>query len=184
MRLVKGNHFQCLSKYMLDNQPLLIQLANRCRKWHDQTGITQSQMAEAIGMADSNYSAFLSGRKGIGSESTCLLLQLTALPRRQAVARFSKAMRSSRIMELQEKGQAMYFDDPGWLPREGTSGDPLGSTDITSIRKAGTATSIADLVAVLGQLDNVTRKTVIDAIVRAYPNPNSTTPNNGQRFSR
>jgi transcriptional regulator with XRE-family HTH domain len=184
MRLVKSNHIKCSSKYMPDNQPLLIQLANRCRKWHDQTGITQSQMAEALGMADSNYSAFLSGRKGIGSESTCLLLQLTALPRRQAVTRFSKPMRSSRIMELQEKGEAMYFDNSGWLPREGSTADPLGSTDITSIRKAATVTSIADLVAVLGQLDNVTRKTVIDAIVKAYPNPNGTTANNGQRFSR
>jgi transcriptional regulator with XRE-family HTH domain len=111
---------QCPSKYMPDNQPLLNQLANRCRKWHDHTGITQSQMAEALGMADSNYSAFLSGRKGIGSESTCLLLQLTALPRRQAVARFSMPVRSSRIMELQEKGEAMYFDNSGWTAHRGT----------------------------------------------------------------
>src|SRR5258708_39864102 len=101
---------------MPDNPTLLTQLANRTRKWHNETGITQSQMAKAIGMQDGNYSAFLSGRKGIGSEATCLLLQLTAMPRRQAVAKFSNFLRSSRIMELQECGQPLRFDNAGWQP--------------------------------------------------------------------
>jgi transcriptional regulator with XRE-family HTH domain len=147
MRLVKSKNNQCLSKYMPDNQTLLNQLANRARKWHTDTGITQSQIAEAIGMADSNYSAFLSGRKGIGSESTCLLLQFTAMPRRQAVARFSNPIRSSRIMELQENGKPLRFDNPGWTPREGGTDHPNGTTSITSTSKAQRE-SVQNLLAV------------------------------------
>jgi hypothetical protein len=85
-------------------------------------------------------------------------------------------------MEPQECGKALRFDNSGWVA--GSTADPLGSTDITNTKKAVTATSIADLVALLGQLDNVTRKTVIDEIIEAYPNANGTTPASGQRFSR
>jgi hypothetical protein len=33
-------------------------------------------MAAAIGMRDGNYSAFLNGKRGIGSEATCLPAQV------------------------------------------------------------------------------------------------------------
>jgi hypothetical protein len=40
---------------------LILQLANRARTFHVNTGISQSQMARAIGMDVGNYSAFLAG---------------------------------------------------------------------------------------------------------------------------
>ena len=168
---------------MPDNPTLLNQLANRARKWHTDTGITQSQIAKAIGMADSNYSAFLSGRKGIGSESTCLLLKFTAMPIRQAIATFNKPVLSSRIMELQECGKPLRFDNSGWTAREGSTDDPNGTTSITNTSKAQRE-AIQNLLAVLAALDEVTRKTVVGEIAKAYPNPSGTTAPNGQRFSR
>jgi hypothetical protein len=169
---------------MADTSSLLQQLASRARYFHQSTGITQSQLASALKMADGNYSAFLAGKKGLGAEAVCQLLKFTNMSKQQAIAQFSRPVRSSRIMELQECGKALHFSNDGWTAREGGTDDPNNSTDITNTRKAATATSIADLVALLGALDGVTRKSVIDAIVKAYPNPNATTPNNGQRFSR
>jgi transcriptional regulator with XRE-family HTH domain len=183
MRLVKGSNNQCPTKYMLDNPTLLTQLANRCRKWHNDTGITQAQMAKAIGMQDGNYSAFLSGRKGVSAEATCLLLKFTAMGPRQAVATFKKPILSSRIMELQECGKSLRFDNIGYVPKEGSTEDPNGTTSITNISKAQRE-SVQNLLAVLAALDEVTRKEVVGAIAKAYPNPLGTTAPNGQRFSR
>lgn len=117
---------------MTDNS-LLQQLANRAKAFHSNTGISQVQMAHAIGMADGNYSAFLSGRKGIGAEATCLLLKFTAMSKREAVAKFSKPAPTAKIMLLQEQGRRMTFDgkdDGSWVP--GLSGeDPSNSAGNT-----------------------------------------------------
>jgi hypothetical protein len=79
-------------------------------------------------MADGNYSNYLAGKRGIGSEATCLLLQLTNMPVQQAVAKFTKPALTSKIKLLQENGRAMMRfdandDDGAWVP--GLSGrDP------------------------------------------------------------
>jgi hypothetical protein len=88
---------------MPENSNLLKQLANRCKLFHSQTGISQTQVAKAVGMSDDNYSAFLSGRKGIGSEATCLLLKYTALSPQQAVAAFSKPVFSASVLHLKSE---------------------------------------------------------------------------------
>jgi hypothetical protein len=62
------------------------QVANRARVFHKQTGITQAQMASAMGIPHGNYSAFLANKRGIGSEVTCLLLKYTNMPKQQAIA--------------------------------------------------------------------------------------------------
>jgi hypothetical protein len=54
-------------------------------------------------MSDGNYSAFLAGRKGIGSEATCLLLKYTALSPRQAVGAFSKPVFSASMSAVESK---------------------------------------------------------------------------------
>jgi hypothetical protein len=103
---------------MTDNS-LLQQLANRAKLYHARTGISQSQMAKEIGMADGNYSGFLSRKKGIGAEATCLLLKFTAMSKREAVAKFSKPAPTGTIMLLQEQGRRMTFDgkdDGSWVP--------------------------------------------------------------------
>jgi len=110
---------------------LLKQLANRCRSFHSQIGITQTQMSKAVGMSDGNYSAFLAGNKGIGSEATCLLLKYTALSPQKAIATFSKPIFSAKILNLQENGRKLRFDNGGWTPKEGGADDPNGTRDIS-----------------------------------------------------
>jgi hypothetical protein len=133
-------------------------------------------------MSAGNYSDFLAGKKGIGSEATALLLKYTAMSQRQAVATFSKPVFSAKILNLQERGQPLRFDNGGWLPREGGTDDPARSdTDITSSPRAKTQ-QVADLTAVFQALDYVTRKNVIDAFIEAH-NASNTLPT-VQKFNR
>ncbi len=140
-------------------------------------------MAKAIGMADGNYSNFLAGKRGIGSESTCLLLKYTAMSPRQAVAAFSKAVLSASILQLQENGSVLKFDNNGWVAKEGSTLDPNGTTSITSTSDAQRE-AVNNLLAVLPELDELTRQAVVGSIAKAYPNHLGTTPPNGQRFNR
>jgi transcriptional regulator with XRE-family HTH domain len=157
---------------MSDNS-LIRQLANRCSLFHHNTGITQTQLARAVGMSAGNYSDFLSGKKGIGAEATALLLKYTAMTQRQAVATFSKPVFSAKILNLQEKGQPLHFDNSGWVPSENSTDDPARSgTNITSTPRAKTQ-QVADLTAVFQALDYVTRKNVIDAFIVAHAASNT-----------
>jgi transcriptional regulator with XRE-family HTH domain len=169
---------------MSNNSPLLNQLANRAKAWHAVSGISQSKMARAIGVAESNYSSFLSGRTGFGSEATCLLLKYTAMSPRQAVTAFNKPLFSASIISLQENGRKLHFANNGWKPEVGNSAaDPVNSTDITGTSDVQRE-AVNNLLAVLAALDELTRQAVVGSIQKAYPNPNGTTPHNGQRFSR
>jgi transcriptional regulator with XRE-family HTH domain len=157
---------------MPDNS-LVRQLANRCTLFHRNTGITQTQLARAVGMSAGNYSDFLSGKKGIGAEATALLLRYTGMSQRQVVAAFSKPVFSAKILNLQEKGQPLRFDNSGWVPSENSTDDPARSgTDITSTPRARTQ-QVADLTAVFQGLDYVTRKNVIDAFIEAHAASNT-----------
>jgi transcriptional regulator with XRE-family HTH domain len=168
---------------MPDNSPLLKQLANRAILLHTESGITQSQMAKALGMADGNYSAFLAGKRGIGSEATCLLLKFTNMPVRQAVAKFNKPALSSKITKFQQQGRAMGFDsndDGAWVP--GLSGrepsDSVGIADPTD-----------DTLDTLRYARAIHRKAISainDFINQAKINRQGSTPvpTDGQKFSR
>jgi hypothetical protein len=168
---------------MPDNPSLIRQLANRAQSFHRSTGITQTQMARAVGMSDGNYSAFLAGRKGIGSEATCLLLKYTALSPRQAVGAFSKPVFSASITHFQEGGKQLRFANPGRVAREGALDDPNNTTDITTTSDAQRQ-AVDNLLSVLAELDEMARVAALNAIQKAYPNPNGTTAPNGQGFSR
>jgi transcriptional regulator with XRE-family HTH domain len=168
---------------MPDNAPLLRQLANRAKLFHSNTGITQTQIARAIGVDGSNYSSFLAGRTGINSEAVCRLLKYTSLTQRQAVAAFSKPVFSANVLNLQEKGRHLRFDNNGWLPREGGTDDPNGTGSITGSSDAQRQ-AVENLLSVLAELDELTRQAVVGSIAKAYPNPYGTTASNGQRFSR
>jgi hypothetical protein len=85
------------------------------------------------------------------------------------------AKRTSRIMHLQSNG--------GWLPKEGSTDDPNGSTGITDTSDAQRAT-IADLLNVFNTLDSLTRQTVIDAINKAHANASGTTAPTTQKFRK
>jgi hypothetical protein len=93
----------------------------------------------------------------------------------------NKPVRSSRILELQERGEPMTFDNSGWTPREGGTDDPVNSTDIASTGRASTAT-VADPVSAFQTLDYLTRQSVFDSFVRAHAVAN-TIPTD-QTFSR
>src|ERR1700730_4713284 len=111
---------------MPDNT-LLQQLANRAKAFHANTGISQALMAKAIGLENGNYSAFLSGKRGIGAESTCLLLKFIAMPKREALAKFSSKPHSpSRILNLQERGRSKMLLDGNDGRHPGTGGSGAG----------------------------------------------------------
>jgi hypothetical protein len=168
----------------MSDTSLLKQLANRCLEFHRQTGISQVQVAKAINVADGNYSAFLNGKRGIGAEAICRLLEFTGLTREQAIAKFSKPVFSASIAHFQECGKPLRFANPGWKPEVGNSAaDPVHSTDITSTRDAQRQ-AVDNLLAVLAELDEMARVAVLGSIAKAYPNPLGITPHNGQRFSR
>jgi transcriptional regulator with XRE-family HTH domain len=168
---------------MPDSSSLLRQVANRAKLFHSNTGITQTQMAKAIGVNAANYSSFLSGRIGIGSEAVCRLLEYTAMTPRQAVAAFSKPVFSASVVHLQERGRHLNFNNPGWVPQEGSTQDPNGTTDITTTSDAQRQ-AVDNLLSVLAELDEMARVAVLGSIAKAYPNPLGITPHNGQRFSR
>jgi hypothetical protein len=44
--------------------------------------------------------------------------------------------------------------------------------------------AVNNLLAVLAELDELTRQAVVGSIAKAYPNHLGTTPPNGQRFNR
>jgi hypothetical protein len=166
----------------MSNSHLLVQLAHRAQRFHESTGISQSMMAAAVKMTEPNYSSFLKGSRGLSAESTCLLLKFVNLPKQQAIATFTKPVLSSHILELQERGKAMTFDNSGWVAAEGNdAADPANTGDITNCPKAITET-VANLVDVFSQLDYVTRKAIVDSLVKAHSSANSIPTS--QKFSR
>ena len=160
---------------MPDNSSLIKQLAHRCQSFHRVTGITQTQVANALNMPTGNYSSFLSGKRGIGADSVCALLKFTSMSRDQAIATFSKPVFSSQILQLQERGKATHFDNSGWVAQEGGSGDPLGTTDITDTNDA-----VTKLVGVFGSLPYLTRQAVVDQLTRSH----AALPPTNQKFQR
>jgi hypothetical protein len=171
---------------MADNSSLLRQLASRARDWHTTTGISQSMMAHAIGMEDGNYSAFLAGKKGIGSEATCRLLKFVALPKREAIAKFSASTRSSKVVSFQSQGKRMYFDNDGWV--SGTGVDPNGTDDITSIVGAASennySPSTTDVLRQCRALHRKAIRAINDILQKASPNAQGSTPPTSQKFGR
>jgi hypothetical protein len=100
---------------MPDNPSLLRQLTNRAKRLHQHTNVSQSSMANAIGITDGNYSCFLKRRRGLSTESTCLLLQFVNMPVQEVVAKFCKSTLSSKILRLQENGKQMRLSNDGWV---------------------------------------------------------------------
>jgi hypothetical protein len=167
----------------MTSSPLLEQLAHRAIAFHQATNISRNQMAQAIGTEAANYSAFLNGKRGLAAESVCALLKFTGMTHRQAIAAFSEPVRSSKILRLQEQGKRLKFDNSGWIAKEGSTDDPNGTTDISSTSDAQRR-AVDNLLSVLAELDEMARVAALNAIQKAYPNPNGTTAPNGQRFSR
>jgi hypothetical protein len=139
-------------------------------------------MASAIKMSDGNYSAFLAGRRGIGAETTCLLLKFIAMRKPEAVATFTKPAPTSRIMLLQEQGRKMRLDvndGSGWLPREGSTDDPNDTGTIDDTPDNETLDTLRSLRGVHRKIIRVLN----DYINAAKINQGSTAPTD-QKFGR
>lgn len=172
----------------MSESSLVLQLAHRAKVFHQSTGISQSLMARAVDMTESNYSAFLNGKRGIGSESTCLLLKFTNMTRKQAIAQFTVPVRTSKVVAFQSQGRRMHFDNDGYVP--GLSGtDPNDDgRDITDVPDAASQNGYDQATEdVLRQVRGLHRKAIraIDDLLvqKARPNPQGSTPPNNQRFS-
>jgi hypothetical protein len=130
---------------MPDNSTLLEQLATHARAWHSNTGIPQTSIAKPIGMESSNYNSFLQGKKGLGAESTCLLLQFISMPKREVIAKFSKPASTSKILHFQQNNiKRMPLDNDGYVSgQSGADANDAGqSIDETS--DADTSMNVAD----------------------------------------
>jgi hypothetical protein len=169
----------------MPTSPLFQQLANRAKLWHSNTGVSQLMMARAIGMEAGNYNAFLKGNKGLGAESTCLLLKFLNMPNREVVTTFSAPVKSSSIVNFQSLGQSMQLANDGWV--SGRTDDPDNTEDITQISDAASNNGYDEATtAILKKVRSLHRqaiRTINDALNKAKPNPNGTTESNGQRFS-
>ena len=172
---------------MPDNPSLLNQLASRCRKFHEATGIPQTAVAKALGMQSGNYNAFIQGNRGISAEATCLLLKFTSMTKQQAIAEFSVPVPTCQITNFQSLGQSMELANDGWVSREGATADDPNNAggDITTTPDADTHydQATADLLRQVRGLHRSAIKAINAYLNKARPNPNGTTDPTGQRFS-
>lgn len=108
---------------MLQQDPLLSQLAHRVRNFSTSTGVSLNRIAKEIESDSSNFSAFVNGRAGLSATSVCRLLELLNSPKRQLEARLTD--KPIQIRHFQSGGEPMRLDAGGsWVPTEGGSGDP------------------------------------------------------------
>jgi hypothetical protein len=154
--------------------------------------ISKADIARHCGIDEANFSAALNGRRGLSADAVLRLHRLMSLSRREVIAKFSAPARSSKILCLQERGKAkMSLDNvggDGWQPREGSSNDPNGTDDITSVVGAASENNYSPSTTdVLRQCRALHRKAIraINSILqKASPNPQGTTAPTSQRFSR
>lgn len=74
---------------MLQPDPLLTQIANRCRSFSAGNDISLNQIARLIGIEGSNFSAFVNGRSGLSAATVCRLLELLNTSKRQLELRLN-----------------------------------------------------------------------------------------------
>jgi hypothetical protein len=165
----------------MPQDPLLTQLAERCRTFSAGTGISLNKMARLIGIEPANFSAFVNGRIELSSRSTIKLLQLLSLSKSQVEAKLG--VKNVQIAHYQQNGVQMQLDSGGsWVPGLiGGDQDPNGSTDIGSTNK-NPARSVPDAAELefLAGLAGLHQK-IVDKInnwqaqKKARPNPNGST---------
>ena len=152
----------------MSQDPLLKQLAERCRKFSAGTGISLNRMAKLIGTEPTNFSAFINGRVGLSAKSTIKLMQLLNASKAQLEAKLSA--KEIHLEHYQEEGRLMTLssDGSGWVAREGDSAaDPNNrGGDITTVSSINGAPSDDELTDVLRQVNNL-HKQALD-ILNAY----------------
>src|ERR1700730_6861300 len=152
---------------MPDSPSLIRQLANRTKSFHSLTGISQATLAKAIQVKETNYSAFLAGKRGLSASSVCLLLKFINMPAPEVLATFSKNTLSSKIMKLQESGRLKFDSSVAWQPGSTTNGtDP---NDAATPNANVPNDLIEQIICALLKLKSTDRATVVAAIVKAVP---------------
>jgi transcriptional regulator with XRE-family HTH domain len=115
----------------MSQDPLLSQIAERCRTFSAGTGVSLNKIARMIGVEPGNFSAFVNGRIGLSAASTLKLLQLLNLTKRQVEEKL--AVKAVKIAHFQQEGKPMRLSNDGWVA--GVGPDP-NDGDITSVKTA------------------------------------------------
>lgn len=114
----------------MPQDPLLTQLAERCRTFSAGTSVSLNKIAKLVGMEPSNFSNFINGKIGLSSRATIELLRLLNLSRREVEMKLSA--KTVHVEHLQQEGQLMTLDDNGgWV-----AGDSSGSDSIDDVPTA------------------------------------------------
>jgi hypothetical protein len=102
---------------------LLSQIADRTSAFLRHSGISQSRLCRHLSICDSTLSQFLSGARGLEAETLIKLCQTLSLSHQDIEAKFSKPVRTSKILNLQEStcGQSARMrldanDSGSWVP--------------------------------------------------------------------
>jgi hypothetical protein len=125
----------------MPQDPLLSEIAERCRTFSAGTGVSLNKIAKLIDVETGNFSAFVNGRIGLSAASTVKLLQLLNLTKRQVEEKL--AIKPVTLAHFQQGGkqvaeQVRFAAPPvkqfdSWVPGLANGGsDPNCSTDITS----------------------------------------------------
>ncbi len=158
--------------------------------------ITQAQIARYCGIGESNFSAAIARRRGLGANACLQLHTLLGLPRNEVIKKFSQPERKSHIVNFQRHGQSTHFDaDSGssgsWVPGLIGSGTDINSSIGNSI-DTPTARDLPDADDWISQTADVLRtcrgyhrkaiRVINSWLLSNKVNQGSTAPNQ-QRFS-
>jgi hypothetical protein len=172
---------------MPDTPFLLQQLAHRAIRFHENTGIAKATLGKAISVNESNYCAFLAGKRGVSANSTCMLLKYMNMTASDVVATLSRNTLSSKITSLQVKGKHMKLSNDGWVP--GQSGVDINTGVGQSIAVPPLPHNAHDCLAVtvemLNGLNDLHRQAIsaISAFIQQAKINQGTTAPNDQRFA-
>jgi transcriptional regulator with XRE-family HTH domain len=136
----------------MPQDPLLSQIAERCRNFSTGTGVSLNSIASLIGMSSGNFSSFIHGRSGLSAAVTIKLLQLLNMSAREVQMKLGKPVKAT-IEHFQSEGKPMQFDGSGFVPGQ-SSQDPNDSTGIDNTWKQGGEPCGDDLLDTLRQVDN------------------------------
>jgi transcriptional regulator with XRE-family HTH domain len=184
---------------MAQQQTLISQLAERTATFLRHSGLTQSNLCRHLSISNSSLSQFLSGTKGLAPETVIKLCQVLSLSHDEIATKFSRPVRSTKILNLQGSvgglpARPMQLDvNEGWYPGADGSGagqDPNDGRTIDDAPDAVTSGPLWDqaLIDTLRETRGYHRaacKAINQYINAAKANAGIVTPSGvQQKFSR
>jgi hypothetical protein len=99
----------------MPQDPLLSQLASRCRTFSAGSGISLTKIARACGMEPSNFINFINGKIGLSGAATIKLYQLLGMSKHEVEIKLGN-IPTAQIAHFQQEGKLMKLDDGNWTP--------------------------------------------------------------------